>query len=124
MVVQKYKVVSLEDYNRLIANVQLSKNNRLISENLDVDKAPKDVQNIYLQQAIRTEAEKTKQKREEPINVKIVNHTPAKFSSTVNSLECFDIAKFSKPGLQLLQFFLDNGTTTDGGVVSFGGNNV
>jgi len=125
MVVEKYKVVSAEDYNRIIANIQRSGNNPAISKNLGVEKAPKDVQNIYLQQAIQTEAEKTKQKKEEPINVKVVNHEPtAKFPSTVNNLECFDAAKFLKPGQRILQFFLDNGTTCDEGVVTFNGNHI
>ena len=97
----------------MIANIQRPENNLPTSKTLDVDKVPKDVQNIYLQQAIRTEAEK------------VVNQVPAaKFSSTVNSLECLDIAKFSKPGQRILQFFLDHGTTCDGGVVTFNGNHV
>lgn len=62
--------------------------------------------------------------KKEPINVKIVNHTLVEFSSTVSRLESFDTTKFSNPRLQLQQFFFDKGTTTDGCVVNFSGNNV
>lgn len=103
MVVEKYKFVSPEDNNRLISNIQLSDNNHPMNINLYVDRSLKNVQNIYLQQAILIETEKQEKMSN---TVLIVNHAPAAtISSTVNIWCVLILQNFQRPVYECYSFF-------------------
>src|ERR1700722_13415143 len=106
--VAKYKVVNLDNYQRLMTPsneppTSTTETGKLETEKENVinSKDSEEVQNILIQNVLRRLAEQKKQRKEEPVNVKVVKTSPADPSPKIQpistpSVSEFDPAKFSR----------------------------
>ena len=91
--VAKYKVVNLDNYQRLITPsneppTSTTETGKLETEKENVIKSKdlEEVQNILLQNVLRRLAEQKKQRKQEPVNVKVVETSPTDLAPKIQPI--------------------------------------